>query len=53
MNYSPGAVILLDSNQLPYLDSATFQSIVTGFRDKDFTTSYISVAISKNRLKLT
>ena len=47
MNYASGAVIKLDSNLLPYLDSAAFQSIVTGFRDKGFTTASISVANSK------
>ena len=50
MNYAPDGTIKLDSNLLPYLDSAAFLSIVTGFRDKAFTTSFISVANSKRTI---
>ena len=48
MNYVSGGVIKLDSNLLPYLDSAAFQSIVNFFKDNNYATSYISVANSKN-----
>ena len=47
MNYAPGGSIKLDTNLLPYLDSAVFQSILTFFKENGFTTSYISVANSK------
>ena len=52
MNYASAAVILLDSNLLPYLDVAVFQSIVTGFRDKGFDTSFISASKSKKTIEI-
>jgi len=46
-NYGEGARIILDSNQLPYLDVAVFQSIVNGFKENRFTAAFISASESK------
>ena len=50
-NYGEGAKIKLDSNLLPYLDAAVFQSIVTGFKENRYATAFISVANSKKTIK--
>ena len=49
-NYVSGAVMKLDSNQLTYLDSAVFQSIVTSFSTNEYSSSstYISASNSKS-----
>ena len=49
VNYVSGAVMKLDSNQLTYLDSAVFQSIVTSFSTNGYSssTTYISASNSK------
>ena len=51
-NYGEGAKIKLDSNLLPYLDAAVFQSIVNGFKENQFSTAFISVANSKKTIEI-
>ena len=51
-NYGEGAKIQLDSNLLPYLDSAVFQSIVTGFKENRLSTAYISASNSKKTIAI-
>ena len=47
-NYESGAEINLDSNQLTFLDPAVFQSIVTGFRDKNYSSATTFITAAKS-----